>query len=151
MVRSSKRPIDQSIINMFKDNVGNSQTSVVIRTSGMAETLIRIIIRGGIAKDSDPGLVAVGMAIVLVRDGQSVGALNLGNSVALYTPEQDVLWFYAFRFPNGSDVAFAEPMIGDIRAMRKMRKNDTLHLILLTDSTTNGISMFATVRSWYKQ
>ncbi len=151
MVKGSKRPIDQSIIVCEHDNIGNTQKQTVIRTAGMAETLIRTIIRGGSTKDSDTSSVSGACAIVLVRDGQSAENLAIINAASLYTPEQDVIWFWNDKLPSGADANYTKSLDGDVKTMRKLRKNDTLVFITKTDSSTNGMSLNATVRTFFKQ
>ncbi len=143
-----KRPIDQSLINVVINNIDTSQINKTVRTAGMAETLIRIIIEGQVIRGTTALDTRVLLALVKVPDGRTASTMVITDLGTLYAPEQDVLWFRHISIKSDTDQAYE--LYKDIKAMRKLKKNDTIQLIAQA-SGSNVASFGATVRFWYKQ
>ena len=145
-----KRPIDQSIIQFYFQDLGTGQAATTLRTSGMAETLVGLRISLGIVPDTSTGLHVACIVIVQLRDGQTANTIDLTAGNAVYTPEQDVLWFkYILTHPDGQEVSWKDVDV-PVNVMRKLKKNDTIR-ILARASTGNILHIAGVVRSWYKQ
>ena len=127
-----KRPIEKQAIVQFAVAIGTTQQLNTLHTAIVAETLVRII--GNISFNQGANAGFGGCVLVHNRDGQAISTMSLADGVAIYQPEQDILW--AKVFSTESTQVFNFDI--DVKAMRKLKEGDILSLILLA----NGADVF---------
>ena len=116
----------------------------------MAETLVGLRLSMGIVPDTSAGIHVACFVIIHARDGQTPNTIDLTAGNAVYTPEQDVLWFkYVITHTDAQEVSWKDVDV-PVTVMRKMKKNDTIRIIARA-STGNILHAAGVVRSWYKQ
>lgn len=123
------RPIDKALINV-SDSIDSSQFERTVKTAVAACTVTGIRWTFGTKSNSNNQEVAI--ALVLVRDGQSVSTLSFTAGSNLYEPEQDVLMYYH----GGCAALYNNGLVGSTKTMRKLKNGDQLKLIGLGDNAT---------------
>ena len=145
-----RRPIDRTNINRDKTAVGTTQSTLVVRTAGEAETLVRTMVSLGVVKGAATGAISGALLLVVNRDGQTLSTALLTSNGPLYKPEQDIIWHETFKLPAGAEAVAWLHFKEDSQAMRKLKKGDTLTLIELS-SAADGFDVFGNFTTWAKQ
>ena len=124
----SKRIVDKAIIAVSHVGQGTTQNQTTIRTVPERETTIRIVGNIACVEDAPAGDARLGMAIVIVSKGLSVGNLDITNNNTFYATPENVLWHQMVPFNAGDGQEYN--LVIDVRGMRKLRKDDTVLFIL---------------------
>ena len=130
--KTAPRPIDKRIIVVDQAIVA-SQTSTTIFTSAFPCTIVGIRWSLNMRTDLASSFSEMVWAIVMVEDGDTVGALSRVDGADFYTPEQNCLVFSAGSFPdndagNGPNTRHWED---STKTMRKFKVGDQLRVIAL--------------------
>ena len=91
IARKTARPIDKEI-RSIDVSVNNVQSSTIVRTAAVAETFNGGMLSGSFATVNP---VANGRCIallVVVRFGNVLKTIDLGNAAHTYHPHKEVLW-----------------------------------------------------------
>lgn len=138
-----KRPIDKSLVSVLKQTVGTSQVQTILKTATFPCTIVGL--RWEITQFQDAGTAEAALywAIVINRDGNTVGVISSSDAGNFYTPEQDVLTFGVVSVDNHTDT---NHISGSTKTMRKMMGGDELVFICqnvaTNTSTVRGIIQF---------
>ena len=135
---------------IYADAPGTTQDTLTVRLAAMAETFVGGFLIGNFTKGVATSRVSIAIALIVLREGQTVSALNLSEGSPLYSPEQDVLWATVFDTAKAADSDLVRDFTVQIKAQRKLKIGDTLRLINVS-SAANGGNIFASFTGFYKQ
>ena len=148
--RTAPRPIDKRVIVVDQAIVA-SQTSTTIFDATFPGTVVGIRWSLNMRTDTATSFTEMVWAIVLVEDGNAVGALSRVDGADFYTPEQNLLVFETASFPD-SDAGNGPNSIhwtGTTKTMRKLKVGDQVRVIALGLAANQG-EFFGAVQFFYK-
>ena len=136
----SRRPIDKQLI-FTALNITSTQASTTLMDSSNACTATGIRWDMHISAAAGTTSASYGWAIVLVPDSVAVSTLNVSTSGSpFYQPEQHVLAFGTWRAIHDADATQNDfHFAGSTKTMRKLKKDDQIRLIALSDSATGSV------------
>ncbi len=144
--RVARRPIDKQIITISQTVPINGETTILTILRG-ATTLTGLRWNFGVASNQDISDVQYNWALVIVKDGDTANALNVGNNQQMYTPEQNVMsWGTGILTKTSSSAGPAtHQWEGTTKSMRKMMEGDNLTMVF-TSNVTNGVIIHGAIQ-----
>ena len=139
----TKRPIEKKVKTFKLVNDGSQQT-VNLYTSIIAETLSGFFLSGSILS-TVTNQFAIAL-LVLVREGNSVNAIGLGNQNDTYKPEQNVLWSIGY---DSGDPENPKHFADRMKVQRKLKEGDALFLVHDSEAAAGVIA--GTISIFIKQ
>ena len=139
--RSSKRPVDKSLVNLILNDVGTTTQTAALSVGKTPCTIQGV--RWTLLIEGDAGTVGLdhdyAWAIVLVRDGFTANNLNnTANLAALYEPEQDVIAFgvsTSHASASATTGTLDQRWEGTTKSMRKLKVGDQMQFLVVGIAT----------------
>ncbi len=141
-----RRPIDKKIIVVNKDGVDATQVSTVLVTATFPCTIVGLRWTFTFIQGAGTGNCSWRWAIVLLKDGETIGTTSITDGADLYTPEQNVMTFGLGLIDNN---VVNQVSVGDTKSMRKLMGGDRL-VFVLTGVATNTVSCRGAVQFFCK-
>ena len=141
-----KRPVDKVVYCA----IVQASTTATINTVYKADEALTYC--GGVISGNITGTTTTGVmsyALQYVQDGNGPTDISPADDTE-WNPEQNILW--AGLFSNNSSTAgqIFQPVSAKLKAMRKMKKGDTI--LLTTDATADNCGFLAvTLTLFFKQ
>lgn len=136
---TSSRPIDKTLLSINASCTSQCAQQLVVLNHPCTVTGLRwsVQMHHQVNNQSVTGF----FAIVVVRAGSNVGALNMTNLAPTYTPEQNVLAFWTCRLRSISDDAGPLIMSNEnvSKTRRRLREGDSIYFCASVDNPLAGI------------
>ena len=146
-----KRPIEKRSILFNPGNLGTTQSVTVLHTATLAETFSGARGNLTVSKGTITSQPRWLLAIVLVRDGQSISTLSTTVGSAPYEPEQDILWLVGGSWSDASTVEQWISFEIKIKAMRKLKEGDTLQIVGVGSAANSAKGVTGPLTMFFKQ
>ncbi len=141
--RHTRRPIDKSLKAINKAGVDATDVTTVLLTTTFPCTIVGLRWDLTIFQDAGTGTAQFWWALVINRDGNTVGTLGVSDAAQFFEPEQNCLVFGVGSVDNNVE---AVPFRGSTKTMRKMMGGDRLQFIMrgaaTNTSACNGVVQF---------
>ncbi len=121
----ARRPIDKKLIGIAKTTIDATQVTTTLLTVTFPCTIVGLRWSLGAICDAGTTPTSFGWAVVVVRDGNTIGNLQIADGTDFYTPEQDVMAFGAATLAQ-IDTGSSNMFEGNTKTMRKLMGGDTL-------------------------
>ncbi len=142
----AKRPVDKLMIGVFKTSVDATQVTTTLATITFPCTIVGLRWDLGATTDAGTNEGSAFWAVVVVRDGTTIGNLSLSDGGDFYTPEQNVMAFGATILTQNDQVGKSKHWNGSTKTMRKLMGGDTLvwvaQGVATNTSTFSGVFQF---------
>ena len=146
MMVGPKRPVDK-VVYYCQISANTTATINTVFTANEALTYSGGTITGNLVGNIAPGTMTY--SLQYVQDGNSPADITPATNTE-FNPEQNILWVGAFYNPSSTAGLVHQPIIAKLKAMRKMKKGDTI--VLVTDSDNNNSSVLTvTLTLFFKQ
>ncbi len=141
--RQARRPIDKNLVAISKGGVDATDNTTVLITATFPCTIVGMRWDFTTFQAAGTGTAVAHWAIVLQKDGATLGTLAISDAAAFYEPEQECLSFGVSCIDNNVEsVRFN----GSTKTMRKLMGGDRLVFIVkgtATDTTSlRGVIQF---------
>mgnify|MGYP000332636614 FL=1 len=131
----NKRPVDKALIVVNKTGVGGTRVNTDLVTATFPCTITGLRWSMGVQPDGSTGTGRILWAVVVLRDGGTLGTMSVSDAGTVYTPEQDVMVFGASSLlPNTSTINQAVQFEGSTKTMRKLMGGDKLVFIAIGEN-----------------
>ncbi len=134
----SKRPVDKLLINVTHQSIDATQQNTVLTTATFPCTVVGLRWDISVAASAGTAHASYAWAIIILRDGVTVGALSIGDGTTFYAPEQDVLVYGRGFSTDESIQGGSNRYQGDTKTMRKLMGGDKLQFISKGEATNTS-------------
>ncbi len=134
----SRRPIDKALINVVHVTVGASLQNTDLVSATFPCTVVGLRWNISVASDASTSISSHAWAIVILRDGGTLGTMAVGNGATLYAPEQDVMVWGRGQAAAADGKAQPVMYIGDTKTMRKLMGGDKLVFLCFGEATNTS-------------
>ncbi len=124
-----ERKIEKHIVSILHSNLGTTQQVTSIVAPSEMRTHTRVVGNISVSKDSTATAATIGLAIVVVREGQSALTISLTNATEFYDRPEDVLWHQTIRTPVAANADWERNIHIDVLGQRKLARNDAIKFI----------------------
>ena len=139
MVAATRRPVDK-VVYCALPTATTSATVNTIYTATEAVTYSGGVISGIIVGTTTTGTMSY--SLQYIQDGNPPTDITPTDNTE-WNPEQNILWAGVFRNQSTTAGQIFLPIQSKLKAMRKMKKGDTIQLI--TDADTNNCAIMSVI------
>ena len=139
---TKKRPVDKNITSVDLSLTTTLQSlTLMVAGADAVRTFNGGIFSGSFSINITGANGYAAAFLVLVKDGDSINAIDLTNAVQTYKPEENVLWGRAWGYtgtPSGTPNPDSLHFVDTIKTKRKLFSGDALHLICVSQVAIIG-------------
>lgn len=146
-----RRNYNKRIINVSQNGSGGTQKSTVLSTCGSNAAAFTFklssISIGATSTNATSAIYAIRWAIVIVRDGTTVGTINTTSGNSLYEPEQNVLTNGVIMYNPSIDPLYNETIY--VKPSRKLQEGDEIRFISISSDADSSLAAEVTFVELY--